>query len=207
MTMKAMTMKEKMLAGLPYRQDEPLVRAYHDCARRIKAYNELGRWQRDEMDLQIRGILGTAGDRMTLNPPFYCDYGTNIHIGSDFFSNYNLTILDVAPVRIGDHVMLGPNVALYTAGHPLHPDPRNAYYEWGAPITIGDNVWIGGNVVVNPGVTIGSNSVIGSGSVVTRDLPEWSLCAGNPCRVIRAITEEDRRFYRRSDPWPPDHTV
>lgn len=116
-------------------------------------------------------------------------------MGENFYSNYNLTILDVAKVRIGKNVMFAPNVSLFTAGHPLHPDSRNSGYEYGIGITIGDNVWIGGNCVVNPGVTIGDNAVIGSGSVVTKDIPANAVAAGNPCRVIRYITEEDRDYY------------
>ena len=105
-------------------------------------------------------------------PPFYCDYGSHIEVGENFFANYNCTILDVAPVKIGDNVLFGPNVSLYTAGHPLHPVSRNSAYEYGISITIGDNVWLGGNVVVTPGVHIGNNVVIGAGSVVTKDIPD-----------------------------------
>ena len=128
-------------------------------------------------------------------PPFYCDYGSHIEVGENFFANYNCTILDVAPVKIGDNVLFGPNVSLYTAGHPLHPVSRNSAYEYGISITIGDNVWLGGNVVVTPGVHIGNNVVIGAGSVVTKDIPDNMVAAGNPCRIIREITEEDKKYY------------
>jgi maltose O-acetyltransferase len=130
-----------------------------------------------------------------LNPPFYCDYGFNIEVGKNFFANYNCTILDVAKVVIGDNCQMAPNVAIYTAGHPVHPDTRNTAYEYGIGVTIGDNVWIGGNTVICPGVHIGSNTVIGAGSVVTKDIPDWVIAAGNPCRVIRSITEVDRKLY------------
>lgn len=130
-----------------------------------------------------------------INPPFYCDYGTHIEVGRNFFANYNCCILDVAKVRIGDNCQLAPNVAIYTAGHPVHPDTRNTGYEFGISVTIGDNVWIGGNSVVCPGVHIGDNVVIGAGSVVTKDIPDNVIAAGNPCRVIREITEDDRRKY------------
>lgn len=130
-----------------------------------------------------------------LNPPFYCDYGFNIEVGKNFFANYNCTILDVAKVVIGDNCQMAPNVAIYTAGHPVHPDTRNTAYEYGIGVTIGDNVWIGGNTVICPGVHIGSNTVIGACSAVTKDIPDWVIAAGNPCRVIRSITEADRKLY------------
>lgn len=200
-----MTMKERMLAGLPYKaNDELLVKEYNECAQRIKAYNDLGTWQREEMATRIYQIVGVLGANATVNPPFRCDYGRNIRIGENFYANYGLTILDVAPVWIGDNVMLGPNVSLYTAGHPLDPLMRNKGYEWGAPITIGDNVWLGGNVVVNPGIKIGDNTVVGAGAVVTKNMPEFVFCAGNPCRVIRSVTAEDRKYYRKNLMWPDD---
>lgn len=145
----------------------------------------------------VRQLLGKADEGTFINPPFYCDYGTNIEVGRNFFANYNCVILDNAKVVFGDNCMLAPNVSVYTAGHTLYPTLRGKGYEYGIGITVGDNVWIGGNVVLCPGVHIGSNSVIGAGSVVTRDIPEWSLAAGNPCRVIRQITEADKPFYFR----------
>lgn len=130
-----------------------------------------------------------------VNPPFYCNYGSHIEVGKNFFANYNCMIIDVARVKIGDNCQMAPNVAIYTAGHPVHPASRNTAYEYGIEVTVGDNVWIGGNTVIVPGVHIGSNTVIGAGSVVTKDIPDWVIAAGNPCRVIRKITEEDRRLY------------
>ena len=115
--------------------------------------------------------------------------------GENFYSNYNLIILDCAPVKIGDNVLIGPNVSIYTAGHPLHYEIRNQEYEYAFPIIIGDNVWIGGNVVINPGVSIGENSVIGSGSVVTKDIPKNVIAIGNPCKVLRVITDDDKHYY------------
>jgi maltose O-acetyltransferase len=128
-----------------------------------------------------------------INPPFYCDYGKNISVGKNLFINYNCTIIDVAKVTIGDNCLLAPNVAIYTAGHPIYPSTRNSLYEYGRPITIGDNVWIGGNSVICPGVNIGSNVVIGAGSVVTKDIPDWCVAVGNPCKVLRMITEDDKK--------------
>ena len=142
----------------------------------------------------VKELLGRS-EGAFINPPFYCDYGSHIEVGKNFFANYNCTILDVARVRIGDNCQMAPNVSIYTAGHPVHPDTRNSGYEYGIEVTIGDNVWIGGNTVICPGVHIGDNVVIGAGSVVTKDIPGWTIAGGNPCRVIRRITEEDRRYY------------
>lgn len=139
-------------------------------------------------------LLGKS-DGVFINPPFYCDYGFNIEVGKNFAANYNCTILDVAKVKIGDNCLLAPNVSIYTAGHPFDPEIRSRAYEYGIGITIGDNVWIGGNSVICPGVHIGDNVVIGAGSVVTKDIPDNVLAAGNPCRIIREITEEDKKYY------------
>ena len=148
----------------------------------------------DEIGRLVKELFGKS-DKAFVNPPFYCDYGFHIETGKNFFANYNCTIIDVARVTIGDNCQFAPNVSIYTAGHPVHPDSRNSLYEYGIGVTIGDNVWIGGSTVILPGVHIGSNTVIGAGSVVTKDIPDWVVAAGNPCKVIRKITEEDRRYY------------
>ena len=145
----------------------------------------------------VRKLFGKSDETTFVNPPFYCDYGSHIEVGKNYFANYNCVILDNAKVRIGDNCLLAPNVAVYTAGHPLYPDARSLGYEYGIGVTIGDNVWVGGNSVICPGVRIGDNVVIGAGSVVTKDIPDWSLAAGNPCKVIRRITEEDKKYYFR----------
>ncbi len=191
-----MNQKERMLAGLPYKawldglEEERL-----ECKKKVFEFNNLipGEWER--FTQLLKEILGKTGENVYIEPPFHCDYGWNIEVGENFYANYNLIILDVGKVTIGKNAVLAPNVAIYTAGHPLHPDSRNSGYEYGIPVTIGDNVWIGGNTVIMPGVTIGSNAVIGGGSVVTRDIPDWSVAVGNPCKVIRKITEEDKKYY------------
>ena len=142
----------------------------------------------------VKELFGKS-ENAFVNPPFYCDYGSHIEVGKNFFANYNCTILDVAKVIIGDNCQLAPNVSIYTAGHPVHPETRNSGYEYGIKVTIGDNVWIGGNTVICPGVHIGDKVVIGAGSVVTKDIPDMVIAAGNPCKVIRKITEDDRRTY------------
>ena len=189
-----------MLAGLPYKAWlDGLSEERREARRLTHQYNLLAPDQREEKDRLIRAILGSCGEYVNIEPPFRCDYGTNIQVGENFFANYNLTVLDVAKVVIGENVMMGPNVSIYTAGHPVHPATRNSLYEYGREVTIGDNCWIGGNTVICPGVRIGNNVVIGAGSVVTRDIPDWSIAAGNPCRVIRTITEADERLLFRKE--------
>ncbi len=191
-----MTQKERMLAGLPYRANDPELKQMRaENKLRVAQYNQLTRNQEQEMDQLIKEILGGTGKEILVEPPIHFDYGRNTTVGERFFANYNLTVLDVCPVTIGDNVMIAPNVSLYGAGHPIHPDARNSGYEYGAPITIGNNVWIGGSVCVLPGVTIGNNVVIGAGSVVAKDIPDNVIAVGNPCRVIRTITEEDKKYY------------
>lgn len=191
-----MNQKERMLAGLPYKAWlDGLSEERLENKKRIYRYNNLSPEQQDEQAALIRAIIGKHGQNLAIEQPFHCDYGSNIEVGENFFANYNLTILDVGMVRIGKNVQIAPNVSIYTAGHPVHPDSRNSGYEYGIEVTIGDNVWIGGSTVINPGVTVGNNVVIGSGSVVTKDLPDNVIAAGNPCRVIRSISEEDRKYY------------
>ena len=191
-----MNQKERMLNELPYKAWlDGLEEERTENALKVYDYNLLRPDKKDEAVKLIKDILGKTGENICIMPPFHCDYGKNIKVGENFFANYNCIILDVAKVTIGKNVMFAPNVSIYTAGHPIHPDSRNTGYEYGIPVTIGDNVWIGGSVVINPGVTIGNNVVIGSGSVVTKDIPDNVIAVGNPCRVIREITEEDRKYY------------
>ena len=151
--------------------------------------------QKEAAEAELYG----PSDGAFLNPPFYCDYGTNIEVGKNFFANYNCMLIDVAKIRIGDNCQMAPNVAIYTAGHPIHPMSRNSLYEYGKEVTIGDNVWIGGNTVICPGVHVGNNVVIGAGSVVTRDIPDWTVAAGNPCRVLKKITDADKKKLFRDE--------
>ena len=152
----------------------------------------------------IKSIIGKTGEEIHIEQPFRRDYWSNIEVGEKFYSNYNCIMLDVGKITIGKNVMFAPNVSIYTAGHPIHPQSRNSGYEYGIPVTIGDNVWVGGSVVINPGVTIGNNVVIGSGSVVTKDIPDNVIAVGNPCKVIREITEEDRKYYYKNNEFDVD---
>lgn len=190
------TEKEKMISGKPYKAFGDELLAERQFAKEmIFDFNSLRPNQIDERNEILKRLLGKTKDKYFIEPPFHCDYGYNIEIGENFYSNYNLIILDCAPVKIGDNVLIGPNVSIYTAGHPLHYEIRNQEYEYAFPIIIGDNVWIGGNVVINPGVSIGENSVIGSGSVVTKDIPKNVIAIGNPCKVLRVITDDDKHYY------------
>ena len=179
-----MTMKERRDAGLAYQSDASVMEEQAVSRRILQKLNFMDRSDFEGIAAVVKELLGKS-EGAFINPPFYCDYGKNIEVGKNSFANYNCTILDVAKVKIGDNCQMAPNVAIYTAGHPIHPATRNSQYEYGKPVTIGDNVWIGGNTVLCPGVRVGSNVVIGAGSVVTKDLPDWCIAAGNPCRVIR----------------------
>ncbi|WP_315110665.1 sugar O-acetyltransferase [Clostridium intestinale] len=191
-----MNQKERMLAGLPYKAWlDGLSEERMENKLKIHKYNTMSPDKKEELDALIKDILGKSGKNIVVEPPFHCDYGKNIEVGNNFFVNYNCTILDVGKVIIGENVMFAPNVSIYTAGHPVHPESRNSGYEYGIEVIIGDNVWIGGNVIINPGVKIGKNVVIGAGSVVTKDIPDNAIAVGNPCKVIREVTEEDRKYY------------
>jgi len=188
--------KEKMISGKPYKAfDDELVNERRYAKELIFDFNSFRPNEIVNRNGLIKRLLGKIGNSFIIEPPFRCDYGYNIEIGENFYSNYNLIILDCAKVLIGDNVMIGPNVSIYTAGHPVHYEIRNQGYEYAFPVSIGNNVWIGGNAVINPGVSIGDNSVIGSGSVVTKDIPGNVIAAGNPCKVLRGINEEDKLYY------------
>lgn len=182
------TEKEKMLAGELYDGSDPGLVAERLRARelchRLNALSP-GRLASERTELLFQ-LFGAATDAY-VTPPFYCDYGRHIELGRNVYFNFNCVILDVARVTVGNNVLLGPAVQVYTASHPISADERRSGLEYGKPITIGDDVWLGGGAIVCPGVTIGARTVIGAGSVVVRDLPEGVFAAGNPCRVIRHL--------------------
>ena len=180
-----------MLANLPYKAWlDGLSEERLENKKRIFKYNNMDPGDTAGKDKLIKEILGKTGNTVCIESPFHCDYGYNIEVGENFFANYNLVILDVGKVKIGDNAQIAPNVAIYTAGHPIHPDSRNSGYEYGIDITIGDNVWIGGNTCIMPGVTIGNNVVVGAGAVVTKDIPDNSLAVGVPAKVIKEIEND-----------------
>ena len=185
---------ERMQKGLLYIADDELMAIQARARKLTQQINTMDRSDFDGIDALIKELFAQSEDAH-VNPPFYCDYGKNIYVGKNFFANYNCVILDVGKVIISDNCLLAPNVSIYTAGHPLHPAARNTYYEYGIDVKIGNNVWIGGNAIICPGVTIGDDCVIGAGSVVTKDIPAWSIAAGNPCKVIRKITQAELFKY------------
>ena len=194
------TRRDKELA---YVADREVILEMSECKKLLQELNFMDRSDYSGIAQVVKKLLGRS-EGAFINPPFYCDYGSHIEVGRGFFANYNCTIIDVARVTFGDNCMLGPNVAIYTAGHPIYASVRNSSYEYGKAVQVGDNVWLGGNTVVCPGVQIGSNTVIGAGSVVTREIPCWCVAAGNPCRVIRKITEDDKRKLFRDEQIDPE---
>lgn len=177
-----------MATGAMYNDLTPdLIQARIDAVHATNAYNASYGRPPAEREALLRQVVGSMGTDVGFEPTFRCEFGRNIHLGSRFFANFDCVMLDGAPITIGDDVLLGPNVGLYTANHALDPRERAAGACWARPITIGNSVWIGGGVIILPGVTIGDNSVIGAGSVVTRDVPAGVIVAGNPARVNRTI--------------------
>ena len=191
-----MTEKELMFSGKlyhPYKvQDNP----WEDVRAACKKFNEADPREYGKAMEALKPYFAKAEDDLILTPPFFCDHGDRISFGKHFYANTGLTILDENTVVFGDDVFLGPHVSIYTAGHPISAEVRNLELEYAWPVKVGSSVWIGGNTVINPGVTIGDDVVIGSGSVVTKDIPSHVVAAGNPCRVIREITEEDHKIWK-----------
>jgi maltose O-acetyltransferase len=186
--MPSRTEREKMLAGETYNCLDPDLIAEREKTKKLLRLYNLSEAVLARQTI-LRQLLGGIGRNSIIESPFYCTYGKNTHIGDHVYMNFACTILDNGGVRIGDHVMFGPNVQIYTAAHLLQAEPRNEGLEVAKPITIEDNVWIGGSTIVLPGVTIGRNAVVGAGAVVTRDVPTDAVVAGNPARVIREIEQ------------------
>lgn len=194
-----MTEKEKCAAGMLYdaNYDERLLQERDICKDICFEYNNTKPSQLSEKKQLLKQLFGKVQGEFVIQAPFWCDYGYNIELGKNFYANHNLVILDGAKVSFGDNVFIAPNCGFHTAGHPIDAERRNQGLEYAYPITVGDNVWFGAGVQVLPGVTIGSNVVIGAGSVVTKDIPDHVIAVGNPCRVLRPITQEEiNREYK-----------
>ncbi len=193
-----MNQKKRMLSGKLYKvEGKELYEAHKKAKDLLDDFNSLRyeAWHKHKYILDE--LLGGYGERNMIVPPFRCDYGENIYIGNDFFANYDCIMLDVNTISIGDRVMFGPRVSLLTAAHPIDKVIRAELLEYGLAITIGDDAWLGGNVTVNPGVMIGEGSIIGSGSVVTKSIPPNVIAAGNPCKIIREITDKDKAYWQK----------
>ena len=192
-----MTEREKAQKGYLYdaNYDQQIIEERTRCADLCYEFNQCKPSDTKKQKELLKKILGSMKENPVITAPFYCDYGFNISIGKNFYTNYNVTILDGAKVTFGDNVFIAPNCVFSTAGHAIDSEQRSRGLEIALPITVGDNVWIGTNVSVLPGVTIGNNTIIGAGSVVNKNIPEGVIAAGNPCKVIRKITEEDKKKY------------
>ncbi len=189
-----MSEKEKMLKEMMYdaNNDPELLKERMNAKELCFEFNNLNPKEEDKQKEILKKLLGKSSDSFCILAPFYCDYGYNIEVGKNFFANHNLVILDGAKVSFGDNVFIAPNCGFYTAGHPIDFERRNKGLEYAYSIKVGNNVWIGAGVQVMPGVTIGDNVVIGGGSVVTKDIPSNVVAVGNPCKVLRKISEEDK---------------
>ncbi len=188
-----MTELEKLRKGKTYRMDDPeIVQIHHRAAALCQQFNAMGITEEEERDKVLHLLFGSAGKNLSIKPGFFCDMGVNLRVGDDFLTNYNVTILDMAPVTIGNNVWLGPSVGIFAVAHPMDAAGRKAKLGIAKPITLGDNVWVGGNASILMGVNIGNNVIIGAGSVVTRDIPDNAVAVGNPARVVRYIDNSDK---------------
>ncbi|EKN70712.1 Maltose O-acetyltransferase [Neobacillus bataviensis LMG 21833] len=180
--------KEKMINGELYiSADTELVKERENARRFTRLFNLTLETEGDKRSEILKELFGSTGENLYIEPTFRCDYGYNIHVGENFYANFNCVFLDVCEIRIGENCMVAPGVHIYTATHPLNPFERISGAELGAPVKIGDNAWIGGGAIINPGVTIGNNVVVASGAVVTKDVPDNTVVGGNPARIIKNI--------------------
>lgn len=194
-----MTIRERMKKGMLYTDmGEGLDEERIKCKELIYDYNNTRPSEYEKRTKLLNELLGTVGKSIFIEPPLHMAYGTNVHVGDNFYANFNLVIVDDIEVYIGNNVMIAPNVTISATGHPIDPETRITGKQFSIPVTIEDNVWIGSNSVILPGVKIGRNSVIGAGSVVTKDVPGNVVAVGNPCRVLREINERDKEFYYKN---------
>lgn len=196
-----MTQYERMVQGLIYDPGDPVIleeqMPYLDL---IHEFNQLKATEADKKTAYMKKVFASCGENCYIELPFHANWGGHhVHLGTSVYLNANCALVDDGQIYIGDHVMIGPNVMIATANHPINPELRAKGYQYTRDVHIGENVWIGGNVSIVPGVTIGKNSVIGAGSVVTRDIPENSIAVGNPCRVIRRIGPRDEAYFYRDE--------
>lgn len=201
-----MTEKEKQHSGAIYFPgNEELMKEQFQCLELLYDYNSTRPYEAEKREQLLKQMFAEIGSGCYIEPPLHANWGGHhVRFGNNVYANFNLTLVDDSYITVGDMTMIGPNVTLSTAGHPILPELRKKGLQFNMPITIGKNCWLGAGVIVCPGVTIGDNSVIGAGSVVTRDIPPDSVAYGSPCRVIRKISEHDREFYFRDKTIPPE---
>ena len=191
-----MTAKEKMKSGEVYFcTDEALMKEQTACLEKLYDFNATRPSEGEKRAALLKELLAEVGENCYVEPPLHANWGCHTHFGKNVYANFNLTLVDDTDIFVGDSVMLGPNVTVATAGHPIDPALRLKVGQFNIPVHIGNNVWIGANSVILPGITIGDNSVIGAGSIVTKDIPENVVAVGNPCRVLRPISERDKEYY------------
>lgn len=192
-----MTQKEKMTSGELYLPDgEEIMSEQLQCLDRLYDFNQTRPTELDKREKMLKEMFGDIGENCYIEPPLHANWGgKHCHFGKNVYANFNLTLVDDSHIYVGDYTMIGPNVVIATAGHPILPELREKAYQYNMPIHIGRNCWIGAGALIMPGVTIGDNTVIGAGSVVTKDIPANVVAVGNPCRVLREIGEHDREFY------------
>lgn len=189
-----MTNRKKMQAGDLYKVDKDLQESLSACWEKLLKFNKSTSYQ--EMQANLKDILGKIGEGSQILPPFRCNYGKHIEIGQKSFINFNVSMIDVGKIIIGDHVLIGPNTGIYTAIHPIDPEIRSKGVQKARPIVIEDKAWIGGSVTILPGVRIGYGAIVGAGAVVTKDVPAMTIVAGNPAKTIREINEEDKKYWK-----------
>jgi galactoside O-acetyltransferase len=201
-----MTERDKLHTGEIYFPGDPeIMRQQLIWQDMVMEYNNIPHVQQTRRDEMLRQMFAEVGDSCYIETPFYANMGGHhVHLGKNVYANYGLTLVDDTHIYIGDYTMLGPNVTLATAGHPIHPELRQKGLQYNMPVRIGCNCWLGAGVIVMPGVTIGDNTVIGAGSVVTKDIPSGVVAVGNPCRVLREVGEKDRQFYFKDRKIPPE---
>lgn len=201
-----MTIQEKQHNGEIYQpMDEEITRQQMVYLDNLRLYNEIPHVQMDRREAMLRQMFAEVGEGCYIESPFYANFGGHhVHLGNNVYTNFNLTLVDDTHIYIGDCTMIGPNVTIATAGHPIEPGLRSWGLQYNMPVRIGKNCWLGAGVIVMPGVTIGDNTVIGAGSIVTRDIPANVVAVGNPCRVMRPVGERDRQYYFRDRKVPQE---
>ena len=192
-----MSMKEKLHSGeIYYPNDEEILKEQMQCLEKLYDFNATRPLEGDKRTKMLKEMFAEIGDSCYIEPPLHSNWGGHhVHFGKNVYANFNLTLVDDTHIYVGDYTMIGPNVTIATAGHPILPELRQKGYQYNAPVHIGKNCWLGAGVIIVPGITIGDNVVIGAGSIVTKDLPDNVIAVGNPCKIMREVNEHDKEYY------------